>query len=92
MVGRLAWVVIMAVGLARAVAAAPAPEDFAEGIPLQASAPASAYRLPLPDAVYALSTRDDLGDLRVFNRAGQVVQHALCSPPAPSVDTARPLP
>ena len=92
MVGRLAWVVIMAVGLARAVAAAPAPEDFAEGIPLQASAPASAYRLPLPDAVYALSTRDDLGDLRVFNQAGQVVQHALCSPPAPSVDTARPLP
>ena len=89
---RLAWVVIMAVGLAQAVTAAPTPEDFAEGIPLEPAAPASAYRLPLPDAVYALSTRDDLGDLRVFNQAGQVVQHALCVPPTPSVVTARPLP
>ena len=46
--------------------AAPVPDDFAEGMPLEPEAPGSAYRLPLPEAVYGLSTRADLGDLRVF--------------------------
>ncbi|MFP1679680.1 DUF3999 domain-containing protein [Alloalcanivorax sp. C16-2] len=90
--GRFVGLVMLALGLAETVMAAPVPEDFAEGIPLETSAPASAYRLPLPETVYALSTRDDLGDLRVFNRDGQVVQHALCTPPATSTVTARPLP
>lgn len=61
--------------------AAPAPEDFAEGVPLVPTRSGSAYELRLPEPVYALSTRSDLGDVRVFNRAGQVVQHALCAPP-----------
>lgn len=61
--------------------AAPVPEDFAEGVPLVPTQSGSAYQLRLPEPVYALSTRSDLGDIRVFNRAGQVVQHALCAPP-----------
>lgn len=88
----LKWAALLAVGVAGAALAAPVPDDFAEGMPLEPAAPGSAYRLPLPEAVYGLSTREDLGDLRVFNQAGQVVQHALCAPPAPSAPTARPVP
>ncbi len=81
---RRKWSALLVLGVAGAALAAPVPDDFAEGMPLEPEAPGSAYRLPLPEAVYGLSTRADLGDLRVFNQAGQVVQHALCAAPAPS--------
>ncbi|HXG27372.1 MAG TPA: DUF3999 domain-containing protein [Nevskiales bacterium] len=63
-------------------AEAPTLRDFAwrqtletDGRPLQ--------ELALPDAVYANALDPALGDLRVFNRDGGVVPHALCpAPPA----------
>lgn len=76
----LLLVAVMGVGGGGALAA-PVPEDFAEGVPVVPAQSGSAYQLRLPEPVYALSTRSDLSDIRVFNRAGQVVQHALCAPP-----------
>jgi hypothetical protein len=62
-----------AAGLA---AAAEAPRDFAYGLPVEAEGNAALYKLELPAAVYRGLVRRDLGDLRVFNGAGEVVPHA----------------
>jgi hypothetical protein len=69
-------------------AEAPTLRDFAwrqtletDGRPLQ--------ELALPDAVYAHALDPALGDLRVFNRDGGVVPHALC--PAPPAREPEPL-
>jgi len=79
--GRRWFFVIAAIGVSVSALAAPVPEDFAEGMPLVSMQPGSAYQLRLPEPVYALSTRSDLGDIRVFNGDGQVVQHGFCTPP-----------
>ena len=65
-----------------ASAATPEPKDFARGLYLRAPEELPAFELELPDAVYDGVVRADLGDLRVFNRAGIVVPHALCTAPA----------
>lgn len=56
------------------------PGQFAYGLPLSISGEQPFYELELPLAVYQTSQRDDLGDIRVFNAAGQIVPHALRSP------------
>jgi hypothetical protein len=58
------------------------PDDFAFDIPIEAPVNAAHLRLPIPLAVYQKVTRPDLGDLRVFNAAGEVVPHAIVTPPA----------
>ena len=66
--------------LALAQGAAPAaerPEDFAYGIAIQAGAQSALYEIEIPLAVYRGVTRSDLGDLRIFNGAGETVPHAL---------------
>jgi hypothetical protein len=63
--------------LGPALAVAEQSGDFAFGIPLQTGGPGAFYQLELPRAVYEKVTRADLGDLRVFNGAGEVVPHAL---------------
>lgn len=63
-------------------AAAVEPQQFAQGIELQADAQRPLLELALPDAVYAGVTRADLSDLRVFNAEGIAVPHALCEPPS----------
>ena len=52
------------------------PSDFAYGMPISADSRQALYRLELPRAVYRGAVRRDLGDLRVFNDAGEVVPHA----------------
>jgi hypothetical protein len=52
------------------------PSSFAYGIPIRADGGDALYRLELPRAVYLGAIRTDLGDLRVFNGAGEVVPHA----------------
>ncbi|MBA4723309.1 MAG: DUF3999 domain-containing protein [Alcanivorax sp.] len=69
---------IAALGYGSATLAAPLPDDFAEGIPITPVGEGRAYQLSLPEPVYQVSTRADLGDVRVFNRDGGVVQHAFC--------------
>lgn len=58
----------------------PVPDDFAAGALLNTRGDAAIYRLSLPPAAYLGLTRDDLGDLRVFNAAGEAVPHALRRP------------
>jgi hypothetical protein len=55
---------------------AESPSSFAYGAPIRADATQALYRLELPRALYRGVVRRDLGDLRVFNGAGEVVPHA----------------
>jgi len=62
-----------------AFAATPVLDDFAYGCQLPQVEDTGAYALTLPLAVYEKVVRSDLGDLRVFNGAGETVPHALRS-------------
>ncbi|HEY6239679.1 MAG TPA: DUF3999 domain-containing protein [Burkholderiales bacterium] len=62
--------------LAGSAFCAETPSGFAYGIAIHADAREALYRLELPRAVYRGVVRRDLGDLRVFNGAGEVVPHA----------------
>lgn len=70
------------------------PNDFAFGIPLELEAGGSIYEFKLPRDVYEGVTRADLGDLRVFNGADEVVPHFVRYLPvkADSVKAREPLP
>jgi len=63
--------------LVPALAAAERPQDFAYGIPLAVDGREAFYEVEVPRAVYDGVVRADLGDVRVFNAAGEVVPHAL---------------
>ncbi len=51
--------------------------DFAYAADIHTEGDAAIYRLDLPQSVYAGVIRADLGDLRVFNAAGNLVPHSL---------------
>jgi hypothetical protein len=53
------------------------PQDFAFGLPVTPSKDAAVYRFALPLDVYRGTTREDLGDLRVFNAQGEAVPYSL---------------
>lgn len=55
---------------------AQSPGDFAYAAPVEVSSQEALLWLELPAAVYEGAVRTDLGDLRVFNAAGEVVPHA----------------
>lgn len=57
----------------------PVPDDFAYGMQLELEEDGSLYELTLPSKIYQTVTRDDLGDLRVFNGKREIVPHALRS-------------
>lgn len=61
-------------------AAQPAPDDFAYGISLTPQTESAIYEFTLPQSVYCHITRADLGDMRVFNRQGEVVPYLLRCP------------
>ncbi|TRO81740.1 DUF3999 domain-containing protein [Trichloromonas acetexigens] len=63
------------------------PEDFAYGLPLTPSGATPFAEVELPLAVYHTLTRADLGDLRVFNSAGEEVPHLLRGPEAVVTET-----
>jgi len=52
------------------------PEDFAFGYRIETPASGAIYELALPEAVYAKVIHADLGDIAVFNTAGETVPHA----------------
>ncbi len=58
-------------------AAAERPADFAFAMPINADGKDALYEIAVPPALYQGVVRADLGDLRVFNGAGEVVPHAL---------------
>ena len=53
------------------------PEDFAYGLALTVDGQEALYQTILPLDVYRVTTRTDLGDLRVFNSQGEIVPHAI---------------
>ena len=59
-----------------AATAAERPQDFAYGSQLEADGSEALYEITLPAAVYQGVARADLGDVRVFNGAGEVVPYA----------------
>lgn len=62
-----------------------APDQFDWQLAIRVDAEKEAvYRFALPAAVHNGSRRQDLGDFRVFNGAGEVVPHALLNDEPPS--------
>jgi hypothetical protein len=63
-----------------------APGDFAFGRELVVAADGALVEVTLPPELYRAVTRADLGDVRVFNGADEVVPHVLraAPPPAPA--------
>ena len=69
--------VLLLLALASGMAAAQdKPSDHPYSAPVLLDGSASHYRLALPAAVYRGAGRRDLGDLRVFNAAGEPVPYA----------------
>ena len=56
------------------------PTDFAYGMPLSLEKGGAVCRFSVPREVYETVTRDDLGDIRIFNSAGIAVPHILRRP------------
>ncbi len=63
------------------VAAAPSKNDYASGMTVSAAYTQPMIETVLSDEVYRSVTREDLGDLRVFNADGVPVPHAFCAAP-----------
>jgi len=61
--------------------------DFAYGYMIEAKNNGAVYAIPVPDEVYRTVRRADLGDIRVFNGAGELVPHALRGLTAPEEKT-----
>lgn len=59
----------------------PLKNDFAYGLQLDIDGAMPLYRVLLPEEVYNVATRQDLGDIRVFNKQGEIVPHFLRRPP-----------
>src|SRR4051812_20159279 len=62
-------------------AAAPHLDDYVQGIRVDAYTGLPVAEVLLPDEVYQRVTREDLGDIRVFNADGMPVPHAFCAAP-----------
>jgi len=86
MTNRAIAVLLMVLPAAHAAAIA---NDFARGVAIDLPTQrAAAYRIAVPADAYRWSTRDDLGDLRVLDDAGNEVPYALRVPPGGDVWTA----
>ena len=55
----------------------PAMEDFAFGYKIVTDGSAPIYRIPIPAEIYQRTTRNDLGDVRVFNNQHESIPFAL---------------
>ena len=67
-------------------------DDFAKGFTVELDEVRPLFELEMPDEVYKTVTRPDLGDLRVFNRAGTIVPHVVRRPGARVEDGLPPRP
>jgi hypothetical protein len=80
---------LVLVAFAGAVAAQEKPSEHPFTAPLALDPGASHYRFSVPAAVYRGAGRRDLGDLRIFNAAGEPVPHAFApreaEPSAPTL-------
>jgi len=63
-----------------AIADEPELEQFAKAYELKTDGSAAIYKLNLPQSIYQTSVRNDLGDIRVFNKDKKRVPHAIRRP------------
>jgi hypothetical protein len=63
-----------------AIADEPELEQFAKAYELKIDGSAAIYKLNLPQSIYQTSVRNDLGDIRVFNKDKKRVPHAIRRP------------
>jgi len=84
---------IVTIGTSALADDSPNIKDFARMMPLTLSGIGALYELPLPTEVYTGSTRRDLGDLALFNGAGEIVPFTLLQPsPVKTSATGQQLP
>lgn len=76
------WVAVVGCWLPLWGVASPQLVDFAYGMGLTIEPQHAVQRVLLHDDLYRYAVRSDLGDLRVFNGAGEVVPHLLRPPQA----------
>ncbi|MFP3507424.1 DUF3999 domain-containing protein [Burkholderia sp. SIMBA_062] len=69
--------------------ATPGAGRVARHFSLDLDGSAAYYQLTVPQPVYAASRRDDLGDVRIFNGAGEPVPYSLDAPTAAAVPPSR---
>jgi len=81
---------LLLLGCATSVVAAERPEQFAYAVPIEIDAAHALQRLEIPQSVYEGTARGDLGDLRVFNSAGERVPYAFMPRAAPGAAAAPP--
>ena len=74
---RIGLWILVAVCLPGLVAAEWQPNDFAYGISIDVPQGTAVAALSLPEQVYTNAFRSDLGDMRVFNAAGEPVPHMI---------------
>jgi hypothetical protein len=74
---RWLWVLMAAVLVPCTVSAKMRENDFAYGIRVELPAGTAIAAMDLPEQVYQNAFRRDLGDMRVFNAAGEPVPHML---------------
>jgi len=78
---RLLRLLAIALLLAQSVGAVAVTKDqFGYGLIVSTDGSGAVYEVRLPDDVYAVAQRRDLGDVRVFNADGEPVPHALRRP------------
>jgi len=65
---------------AAVMAGEPDLEQFARGYELKTDGSAAIYKLDLPQSIYQTTVRNDLGDIRVFNKDKKRVPHAIRRP------------
>ena len=82
----LGWLGGIAMGMALSAGAQEKPEDFATRVALSVSGEGPWYRLQLPLTVQLNARQTDLGDVRVFNAAGQPQAYALARETAATED------
>lgn len=56
------------------------PNDFASGLIIETDGNAAIYKITVPDSVFKTAVREDLGDIRIFNKSNQRVPHAVQQP------------
>jgi hypothetical protein len=71
----------LAIAIPAIAFAAAHPDDYAQGIRIEAHSGRPVGEVLLPDDVYQHVIRADLGDVRVFNADGVAVPHAFCTAP-----------
>ena len=71
------WLVLLAVCPASVATADVTVDDFAYGIRIEVPGGTAIAAMSLPEQVYGNAFRADLGDVRVFNTAGEPVPHMI---------------